>query len=110
MDVMHQDYIRTARAKGLKERIVLIKHSLSNAMIPTTTVIGASVAGLLGGAVVTETIFAIPGVGQLIVDSISRRDFPVLQGTVLFVAAIYVCVNLLVDLTYAALDPRIRYD
>ncbi|GED69734.1 ABC transporter permease [Brevibacillus reuszeri] len=110
LDIMHQDYIRTARAKGLKERVVLIKHTLSNAMIPTTTVIGASIAGLLGGAVVTETIFAIPGIGGLIVESIARRDYPVLQGTVLFVATVYVIVNLLVDLTYAVLDPRIRYD
>lgn len=110
LDVVYQDYIRTARAKGLKECIVLIKHVLGNAMIPTTTVIGASIAGLLGGAVVTETVFAIPGIGQLIVDSISRRDYPVLQGTVLFVAMVYVMVNLLIDLAYAALDPRIRYD
>lgn len=110
LDIMHQDYIRTARAKGLKERVVLIKHTLCNAMIPTTTVIGASIAGLLGGAVVTETIFAIPGIGGLIVESIARRDYPVLQGTVLFVATVYVIVNLLVDLAYAVLDPRIRYD
>lgn len=110
LDIMHQDYIRTARAKGLKERVVLIKHTLSNAMIPTTTVIGASIAGLLGGAVITETIFAIPGIGGLIVESIARRDYPVLQGAVLFVASVYVIVNLLVDLTYAVLDPRIRYD
>lgn len=110
LDIMHQDYIRTARAKGLKERVVLIKHTLSNAMIPTTTVIGASIAGLLGGAVVTETIFAIPGIGGLIVESIARRDYPVLQGTVLFVATVYVIVNLVVDLAYAVLDPRIRYD
>ncbi|WP_126424776.1 ABC transporter permease [Brevibacillus marinus] len=110
MDVMHQDYIRTARAKGLKERMVLMKHAFFNAMIPTTTVVGASIAGLLGGAVVTETIFAIPGIGQLIVDSIASRDYPVLQGTVLFVALVYVLVNLIVDLVYAVLDPRIRYD
>lgn len=110
LDIMHQDFIRTARAKGLKERVVLIKHTLSNAMIPTTTVIGASIAGLLGGAVVTETIFAIPGIGGLIVESIARRDYPVLQGTVLFVATVYVIVNLVVDLAYAVLDPRIRYD
>lgn len=110
LDVMHQDFIRTARAKGLKERVVLMKHTLSNAMIPTTTVIGASIAGLLGGAVVTETIFAIPGIGGLIVESIARRDYPVLQGSVLFVAGVYVLVNLLVDLAYAVIDPRIRYD
>jgi peptide/nickel transport system permease protein len=110
LDVVNQDYIRTARSKGLMERAVLARHAFRNAMIPTTTVVGASFGLLLGGAVVTETVFAIPGVGQLVVESISRRDYPVLQGTVLFVAAVYVLVNLLVDLVYALLDPRIRYD
>jgi len=110
LDVVNQDYIKTARSKGLRERAVLTRHAFRNAMIPTTTVVGASFALLLGGAVVTETVFAIPGVGQLVVESISRRDYPVLQGTVLFVAGVYVLVNLLVDLVYALLDPRIRYD
>jgi peptide/nickel transport system permease protein len=110
LEVVNQDYIRTARSKGLMERAVLARHAFRNAVIPTITVVGASFALLLGGAVVTETVFAIPGVGQLVVESISRRDYPVLQGTVLFVAAVYVLVNLLVDLVYALLDPRIRYD
>ena len=110
LEVINQNYVRTAHAKGVKERLVLTKHVFFNAMIPTTTVIGVCFASLLGGAVVIETIFAIPGVGGLVVESISRRDYPVLQGTVLFIALIYVLVNLLVDLFYAVLDPRIRYD
>nr|WP_158735708.1 ABC transporter permease [Alteribacillus sp. YIM 98480] len=110
LEVVNQDYIRTAKAKGLVERIVLMKHAFLNAMIPTTTVIGTSIALLLGGAVVTETVFAIPGLGRLIIDSISSRDYPVLQGSVLFVAGVYVLVNLIVDIVYAFLDPRIRYD
>lgn len=110
LDVINQDYIRTAWAKGLWERVVLMRHAFRNAMIPTTTVVGTSLAALLGGAVVTEQIFVIPGLGQLIVDSIARRDYPVLQGAILFVAFVYVIVNLIVDLTYAVLDPRIRYE
>jgi peptide/nickel transport system permease protein len=110
LDVINQDYIRTAWAKGLWERAVLMRHAFRNAMIPTTTVIGTSFAALLGGAVVTEQIFVIPGIGQLVVDSIARRDYPVLQGTILFIAFVYVIVNLIVDLAYAILDPRIRYD
>lgn len=110
LEVINQNYVRTAHAKGVKERLVLTKHVFFNAMIPTTTVIGVCFASLLGGAVVIETIFAIPGVGGLVVESISRRDYPVLQGTVLFIAVVYVLVNLLVDLFYAVLDPRIRYD
>ncbi len=87
-----------------------MKHVFSNALIPTTTVLGATVAGLLGGTVIIETLFTIPGIGQLLIDSIHRRDYPVIQGVVLFIAAIYVLVNLIVDLLYAFLDPRIRYD
>lgn len=110
LESVNQDYTRTARAKGVSERIVLTKHVFSNALIPTTTVIGATVAGLLGGTVIIETMFTIPGVGQLLVDSIQRRDYPIIQGVILFIAAIYVIVNLLVDLLYTLLDPRIRYD
>lgn len=110
LEVMNQDYIRSARAKGAKEWVILLGHILPNAMIPTVTVIGVSIADLLGGAIIVESIFAIPGLGQLIAESISRRDFPVLQGGVLFIAVIYVLVNLLVDLAYAFFDPRIRYD
>ncbi|MFD1849793.1 ABC transporter permease [Oceanobacillus bengalensis] len=110
LEAVNQDYTKTARAKGVKESIVLMKHVFSNALIPTTTVIGVTVAGLLGGTVIIETIFTIPGIGQLLIDSIHRRDYPVIQGVVLFIAAIYVVINLLVDLLYAFLDPRIRYD
>jgi peptide/nickel transport system permease protein len=110
LDVIAQDYIRTARSKGLIEKVIFMRHAFRNAMIPTTTTIGISFAMLLGGAVVTESVFAIPGLGRLIVDSISSRDYPILQGTVLFVAVVYVIVNLIVDLLYAVLDPRIRYD
>ncbi|HLR51561.1 MAG TPA: ABC transporter permease [Candidatus Avamphibacillus sp.] len=110
LESVNQDYTRTAKAKGLKERIVLIKHVFFNALIPTTTVIGTTVAGLLGGTVIIETMFTIPGIGQLLIDSIYRRDYPVIQGVILFIAAVYVLVNLLVDLLYAVLDPRIRYD
>lgn len=110
LEGIHQDYARTARAKGLTERRVLTRHVFFNALIPTTTVIGTAVASLLGGAVIAETIFTIPGIGQLLIDSIHRRDYPVIQGIVLFIALIYVVVNLLVDLAYALLDPRIRYD
>jgi len=110
IEVLTQDYIRTARAKGLAERVVIYIHALRNAMVPTMTVIGISVAIHLGGAVVTETVFNLPGVGRLVVTSILRRDYPVIQGVVLFTAAIYVCVNLVVDLIYCIIDPRIRYD
>jgi peptide/nickel transport system permease protein len=110
LEVVNQEYIRTARSKGLKERVVLMRHAFFNAMIPTTTVIGVSIALLLGGAVVTERVFAIPGLGSLIIESISHRDYAVLQGAVLFIAGVYVLINLTVDLIYAVLDPRIRYD
>ena len=110
LESVNQDYIRTVRAKGIKESIVLIKHVFSNALIPTTTVIGATIAGLLGGTVIIETLFTIPGIGQLLVDSIYRRDYPIIQGVILFIAVIYVIINLLVDLLYTFLDPRIRYD
>lgn len=110
LDSVNQDYTKTARAKGVKESIVLMKHVFSNALIPTTTVIGVTIAGLLGGTVIIETIFTIPGIGQLLIDSIHRRDYPVIQGVVLFIAVIYVIINLVIDLLYALLDPRIRYD
>ena len=110
IEVLSQDYIRTARAKGLAERAVVYIHALRNSMVPTMTVIGISVAIHLGGAVVTETVFNLPGVGRLVVTSILRRDYPVIQGVVLLTATIYVCVNLVVDLIYCFIDPRIRYD
>lgn len=110
LESVNQDYTKTARAKGIRESAVLMKHVFANALIPTTTVIGVTIAGLLGGTVIIETIFTIPGVGQLLIDSIHRRDYPVIQGVVLFIAVAYVIINLLIDLLYAVLDPRIRYD
>lgn len=109
LDVLSQDYIRTARAKGVLPRLVLARHALRNALIPVMTVAGITMATLIGGSVVIETVFAIPGVGSLMVQSIFRRDYPVIQGTLLVVAALYVLVNLLVDMVYVALDPRISY-
>jgi peptide/nickel transport system permease protein len=109
LDVLAEDYIRTARSKGVREPRVLTRHAFRNALIPTMTVVGTSLANLLSGAVVVETVFVLPGLGNLIVQSISRRDYPVIEGVVLFVAFVYVAVNLGVDLLYAALDPRITY-
>ena len=109
LEVLSQDYIRTARAKGLAPRAVLIRHALKNAAVPIVTTIGIGIALLIGGVVVTETVFAIPGVGLLTVDAILRRDYPVIQGVVLVFSAVYVLINLAVDLSYGFLDPRIRY-
>jgi peptide/nickel transport system permease protein len=109
LEVMSQDYVRTARAKGVGSRQVLFVHALKNAAVPIVTVIGNGVALLIGGAVVTETVFAIPGLGRLTVDAILRRDYPVIQGVVLLFSITYVVVNLLVDLLYTVFDPRIRY-
>ena len=108
-EALTEDYIRTARAKGVSEQVVLIRHALRNAAVPIVTVIGIGVALLIGGVVVTETVFAIPGLGSLTVDVVLNRDFPVIQGLVMFFAVCYVLINLLVDLSYLALDPRIRY-
>jgi peptide/nickel transport system permease protein len=109
LEVLQQDYIRTARAKGLGQRPILFVHALKNAAIPIVTVIGIGIALLIGGAVVTESVFAIPGLGRLTIDAILRRDYPVIQGIVLLFSFIYVLVNLVVDLVYTLLDPRIRY-
>jgi peptide/nickel transport system permease protein len=109
LDVLAQDYIRTAQAKGLPNEKVLIGHALRNAAVPIATIIGIGVALLIGGVVVTETVFAIPGLGRLTVDAILRRDYPIIQGVILIFSAVYVLINLLVDLSYAVLDPRIRY-
>jgi peptide/nickel transport system permease protein len=109
LDVLSQDYVRTAKAKGLGERDVLIGHALKNAAVPIATVIGIGVALLIGGVVVTETVFAIPGIGRLVVDAILRRDYPIIQGVILLFSAAYVLVNLAVDISYTFLDPRIRY-
>lgn len=109
LEALSQDYVRTARAKGLAERLVVAKHALKNALLPVVTIIGLQFASLLGGAVVTETIFSWPGLGRLAVTAILTRDFPMVQGTILVAAVTFVTINLLVDLVYAALDPRIKY-
>jgi peptide/nickel transport system permease protein len=109
LEVLSQDYIRTARAKGLGERGVLFLHALKNAAVPIVTVIGIGIALLIGGAVVTESVFAIPGLGRLTIDAIVRRDYPLIQGIVLMFSFVYVLVNLAIDLIYTVLDPRIRY-
>jgi peptide/nickel transport system permease protein len=109
LDVMGEDYIRTARAKGQVERIVLFKHALRNAAVPIVTVIGLGVALLIGGVVVTESVFTIPGIGRLTVDAVLARDYPTIQAVILLFSFIYVLINLMVDLLYRALDPRIRY-
>jgi peptide/nickel transport system permease protein len=108
LDVMREDYVRTALAKGLPLRSVVTGHALRNALIPALTVIGTSLGALLGGAVVTETVFTIPGMGRLVVQSIARRDYPVIQGAVMAIAMTYVLVNLLVDILYVYIDPRVR--
>lgn len=109
LEVMHHDFVRTARAKGLHERVVINRHVLKNALIPTVTVIGLQFAFMLGGVVVVEVIFAWPGVGRLALDAIYRRDYPMVQGSVLAVALTFVLINLVVDVLYAYLDPRIKY-
>jgi peptide/nickel transport system permease protein len=109
LEVLAEDYIRTANAKGVATRSVLLKHALKNAGVPIVTVIGIGVALLIGGVVITETVFNIPGVGRLVVDAISKRDYPIIQGVILIFSGVYVLVNLLVDLSYTLLDPRIRY-
>ena len=109
LDALAQDYVRTAQAKGLTPSEVLVGHALKNAAVPIVTVIGIGIALLIGGAIVTETVFALPGIGRLTVDSILRRDYPIIQGVVLVFSGAYVLINLLVDLSYMLLDPRIRY-
>ncbi|MGM0651719.1 MAG: ABC transporter permease [Bacillota bacterium] len=110
LDVLSEDYIRTARAKGLQERKVVFVHALKNAMIPVVTVIGLQLAKLMGGAILTETVFSWPGIGRLLINSIGFRDYPVVQGVVLLVAFAFIFINIVVDLFYAYLDPRIRYE
>ena len=109
LEVLREDYVRTARAKGLGEQAVLLGHAFKNASIPVVTIIGIGVAGLVSGLVVTEAVFGIPGVGRLIVDAVNRRDYPVIQGVILMFTVAYVLINLVVDLIYGYLDPRIRY-
>jgi peptide/nickel transport system permease protein len=109
LETLNEDFIRTARAKGLGEPRVLILHSLKNASVPIVTTIGTGIALLIGGVVVTESVFAVPGIGRLTIDAVMQRDYPVIQGVILVVAGVYVLVNLVIDLTYSLLDPRIRY-
>jgi peptide/nickel transport system permease protein len=108
LEILGQDYVRTAWAKGLHDRVVLMRHALRNALIPIVTVIGIEVGILLGGSAVIETVFVLPGVGQLVVRSLYNRDLPVIQGLILYVAVVYILVNLVVDLAYTYLDPRLR--
>ena len=110
LEVLRQDYVRTARAKGAAEPLVIRKHALRNALIPVVTVVGLQLGTLLSGAVLTETVFAWPGVGRLLVDAVLARDYPVIQGAVLLIATTFVLLNVLVDMLYAVLDPRIRYE
>ena len=109
LDALNEDYVRTARAKGLTPGRVHRHHALRNAMLPVTTVIGLQLGSLLGGAMLTETVFAWPGIGKFIVDSILKSDFPIVQGTVMLIGVIFVIINLIVDIVYAFLDPRIKY-
>lgn len=109
LDVLNQDYMRTARAKGMATPRILAVHALKNAAVPIVTMVGIGLSSLLGGIVVTETVFAIPGIGRLMIDAIIRRDFPILQGVILVLSALYVLINLLIDLSYSLFDPRIRY-
>ncbi|MBI3368342.1 MAG: ABC transporter permease [Burkholderiales bacterium] len=108
LDVLGEDYVRTARAKGLPESGVVLKHALRNALVPIVTVIGLTVALMIGGAVVTETVFGLPGVGNLVVSAVIRRDYPVIQGALLVVAVIYVLINFAIDLLYTVVDPRVK--
>jgi peptide/nickel transport system permease protein len=109
LDVLRQDFIRTARAKGLPGHLVMFKHVLRNALLPTITVVGVNLGFLLGGAVVIESVFALPGVGYLLVNSVSTRDYPAVEGAALVLALLFVVVNLVTDLTYSFVDPRIRH-
>jgi peptide/nickel transport system permease protein len=109
LDVLQEDYLRTARAKGLSAMMVMLRHALRNSMLPVITIIGLETGALLGGSIVTETVFAWPGVGQLVIQAIAARDYPLVQGIVLVLAATFVLINLVVDISYSWLDPRIRY-
>jgi peptide/nickel transport system permease protein len=109
IEVLGEDYIRTARAKGLTDRVVLMRHALRNASVPIVTVVGIGVALLIGGVVVTESVFSIPGLGRLTVDAVLARDYPTVQAVILLFSFVYVLINLLVDVSYTVLDPRIRY-
>lgn len=110
LEVLRKQYITTARAKGVGERVVILRHAFRNALIPVITIIGLQLGYLMGGAVVIENVFSLPGMGRLVVDAINQRDYPLVQGTIFLIAVVFTVVNLLVDLTYAAINPQIRYD
>jgi len=110
LEVLDQDYIRTARSKGLPERVTVLRHALKNALLPVLSTLGLTVGAMLGGAIITETVFAWPGIGRLIVQSILRRDFPVVQVTSVLMAIIFIASNFVVDILYTVVDPRIRYE
>ena len=110
LDVLQSDYIRTAKSKGLKQRVIVIVHALRNALIPILTQLGTTFGSLLGGAMITEKVFVINGIGTYMIDGITKRNYPVVQSTVLIVAAMFIIINLIVDLVYSAVDPRIRYE
>lgn len=109
LEVLGQDYVRTAHAKGVKRRVVINKHALRNALLPVVTVVGLSFGSLLSGAILTETVFSWPGIGSWVYNAIASRDYPIIQGGVVFVAFMFVLVNLIVDVSYAFIDPRIHY-
>ena len=109
LEVMGEDYIRTARAKGVRESTVLIRHALRNAAVPIVTIIGVGIATLIGGVVVTESVFNLPGLGRLVVEAVLARDYPLIQGLILFFSLAYILINLMIDLLYTVFDPRIRY-
>jgi peptide/nickel transport system permease protein len=109
LDVLGEDYIRTARAKGVSEKRVVLHHALRNALIPVVTVLGLTLALLIGGAIVTETVFGLPGIGNLVVSAVLRRDYPVIQGALLVIAGLYVLINLAIDLLYLVVDPPVTY-
>jgi peptide/nickel transport system permease protein len=109
LDILSEDYIRTARSKGLPETVVVFKHALRNALVPILTVLGLTLALMIGGAVVTETVFNLPGLGNLVVRAVLRRDYPVIQGALLVIAAVYVIINFVIDVLYVWVDPRVRH-
>jgi peptide/nickel transport system permease protein len=108
LDVLGEDYVRTARAKGLGEWRIVLRHALGNALVPIITVVGLTAALLVGGAIITETVFGLPGIGNLVVSAVLRRDYPVIQGALIVIAGIYVVINLAIDLIYTLVDPRVR--
>ena len=109
LDILGEDYIRTARSKGLPESTVVLKHALRNALVPILTVLGLTLALMIGGAVVTETVFNLPGLGNLVVRAVLRRDYPVIQGALLVIAGVYVIINFVIDVLYVFVDPRVRH-